>query len=61
MLKNPGFEQDYWSKIANGVYKIGHKSFRLIKWISYYDRSYYEKINYYDLMSCICRYHIDIT
>ena len=32
-----------------------------MKWICYYDRSYYENINYYDLMASICRYIIDIT
>ena len=54
MLLNPNFEQDYWSRTAQGVYKIGHDSIRLMKWICYYDRSYYENINYYDLMSSIC-------
>ena len=27
-----------------------------MKWICYYDRSYYENINYYDLMDSICKY-----
>ena len=54
MLKNPNFEQNYWSRTAKGIYKIGHYSIRLMKWICYYDRSYYENINYYDLMSSIC-------
>ena len=53
MLKNPDFEQDYWSRTAKGIYKIGHDSIRLMKWICYYVRSYYEKINYYDLMRSI--------
>ena len=53
LLKNPDFEQDYWSRTAEGVYKIGHDSIRLMKWICYYDRSYYENINYYDLMGSI--------
>ena len=53
MLENPDFEQIYWSKTATGVYKIGHDSIRLMKWICYYDRSYYENINYYDLMGSI--------
>ena len=61
MLKNPNFEQNYWSRTAIGVYKIGHDSIRLMKWICYYDRSYYENINYYDLMGSICRYNIDIS
>ena len=53
LLKNPDFEQNYWSRTATGIYKIGHDSIRLIKWIGYYDRSYYENINYYDLMASI--------
>ena len=53
MLENSDFEQNFWSKTATGVYKIGHDSFRLMKWICYFDGTYYEKINYYDLMGCI--------
>ena len=53
MLKNSDFEQNYWSKTSQGVYKIGLDSLRLMKWICYYDRSYYENINYYDLMTSI--------
>ena len=60
MLKNPNFEQNKYS-LASGIYKVGHDSIRLMKWICYYDRSYYENINYYDLMGIICRYFIDIT
>ena len=59
LLLNPSFEENFWSKTANGIYKIGHDSIRLMKWICYYDRSYYENINYYDLMASICRYHIN--
>ena len=54
MVLNPNFEQNYWSRTARDIYKIGHDSIRLMKWICYYDRSYYEKINYYDLMGSIC-------
>ena len=28
MLKNPDFEQNCWSKTANGIYKISHDSVR---------------------------------
>ena len=38
MIKNPDFEQNYWSGTAKGIYKIGHDSIRLMKWICYYDR-----------------------
>ena len=58
MLENPNFEQNYWSRTATGIYKIGHDSIRLMKWMCYYDRSYYENINYYDLMGSICKYFI---
>ena len=53
MLENSDFEQNYWSRTAIGIYKIGHDSIRLMKWICYYDRSYYENINYYDMMASI--------
>ena len=55
-LENSDFGQNYWSRTAKGIYKIGHDSIRLMKWICYYDRSYYENINYYDLMGSICKY-----
>ena len=58
MLKNPDFEQNYWSETATGIYKIGDDSIRLMKFICYYDRSYYENIKYYDLMGSNFRYHI---
>ena len=61
VIKNSDFEQNFWSRTAQGVYKIGHDSIRLMKWICSYDRSYYENINYYDLMGSLCRYNIDIT
>ena len=54
MLLNPNFEQNKYSFTSCGIYKIGHDSIRLMKWICYYDRSYYEIINYYDLMGSIC-------
>ena len=56
MIKNPDFEQNYWSRTATSIYKIGHDSIRLMKWICYYDRSYYENINYFDLMGSICEF-----
>ena len=53
MLENPDFEQDYWSRTAEGVYKIGHDSISLMKWLIFYDRSYYENIKYYDLIASV--------
>ena len=61
MIKNPDFEQDYWSRTAQGVYKIGHDSIRLMKWIRYYDRSYYDNINYYDRMASLRNHLIEIS
>ena len=55
MLKNQDFEQDFWSRTAIGIYKIGHDNNRTMKWIGYYDRSYYGNINYYDLMGSILK------
>ena len=56
MLENPDFEQNYWSRIAETVYKIGHHSIRLMKWLIYHDRSYYDNRNYFDLMGSLCKY-----
>ena len=61
MLLNPNFEQNKYSLTSTGLYKNGYDSIRLMKWICYFDRSYYENINYYDLMASVCKYHIDIT
>ena len=61
MIKNSDFEQNYWSRTARGVYKIGHDSIRLMKWICYYDRSFYENVNYFDLMASVCKYLNEIS
>ena len=53
MLENPKFEQDHYSRTATSIYKIGHDSIRLMKCLLYYDRSYYENLNYYDMMASI--------
>ena len=39
LLNNPNFEQNKYSLILTGIYKIGNDSIRLMKWICYYDRS----------------------
>ena len=61
MLKNPNFEQNKYSITSTGIYRIGHDSIRLMKWICYYDRSYYENIKYYDLIASICKYLNEIS
>ena len=60
MLKTLILKKNKCTITSTGFYKIAHDSIRLMKWICYYDRSYYENINFYDLMGIICRYHIDI-
>ena len=61
MLKNPNFEQNRYSITSTGIYRIGHDSIRLMKYICYYDRLYYENINYYDLMGNICSHLNEIS
>ena len=61
MLKNPDFEQNFWSRTSTGIYKIGHDSIRLMKWICFSDRSYYENISYYDLMGSVCKHLNEIS
>ena len=40
MLENREFEQEYWSRKATGIYKIGQAIIRIMKWLAYYDRSF---------------------
>ena len=61
MLKKPNFEQNKYSITSTDIYKIAHDSIRLMKWICYYDRSYYENINYYDLLGSICKHLNEIS
>ena len=61
LLKNQNFEQNHYSITSTGIYKIGHDSIRLMKWICYYDRSYYEIISYYDLMGSLCNHLNEIS
>ena len=55
MLENLNFEQNHYSMTSTDIYRIAHDSIRLMKWICYYDRCYYENINYYDLMVSILK------
>ena len=38
MKESPNFEQDYWSRTAECIYRVGHDSNRLMEWICYYDK-----------------------
>ena len=55
MLENSEFEQDHFSRTAIGFYKNGNDSIRLMNWLADYDRSYYEIVNYYDLMGSVLK------
>ena len=61
MLQITDFEQDYFSSTAIGIYKTGNDSNRIMKWLAYHDRSFYEKTNYYDLMGSILKYSNEIS
>ena len=56
MNEHPDFEQDCYSRTAEGIYKIGHDSKRLMNWLAVYDRSYYVNKNFYDLKESILNY-----
>ena len=55
MFENSNLEQNHYSLTSTGIYIIAHDSIRVMKWICYYDRSYYENINYYDLMGSVIK------
>ena len=55
MLENPDFEQDHWSRTAEGFYKIGQDSIKLMKRLFYYDRSYHNNLNFFGLMGSSCK------
>ena len=61
MLENPNFEQNHYSKTSTGIYKFALDSIRILKWICYYDRSYCENINCYDLMGSILSCIMEIS
>ena len=55
MLQHPDYEQDFWSRTAEGIHKIGRGSIRLMKWLIYFDRSYYDNMNCFDLMGSVLK------
>ena len=61
MNENLDFKQYYWSKIAIGINKIGNDSVRNLKWLAYYDRFYYENLNYDDLMGSVLKCLTEIS
>ena len=56
MIINLDCEQNYYSRTATGLYKIGQCSIRIMKKLAYSEGSFYENINYYDLMVSILEY-----
>ena len=47
---DPEFQQNFSSRTAKDIYRMGHDSVRRMKCRACYDR-YYENLNYFDLMS----------
>ena len=60
MLENPNFGPNYYSRLALGIYKIGHDSIRLLKKLIRYDRSHNDNLNYFDLLGSVCK-HLKIN
>ena len=56
MIENPNFERNNYSITSGGIYRTAHDSIRIMKWICYFDRSFYENIKYYDMMGSICKF-----
>ena len=61
LLLNPNFEQNKYSLTSKGIYKIGYDSIRLMKWICYFDRFFYENVNYFDLKASVCKHLNEIS
>ena len=61
MSENPDFEQDHWSRSAEGIYRNGHDSITTMKWLNFYDRSLYDNMNYFDLMGSLCKHLNEIS
>ena len=56
MLKNPNFEQNKYSITSTGIYKLGFDSIPIMKWLIYFDSTFYENLNCFDLLGSICKY-----
>ena len=51
----PEFEQNHFSRTSKVIHEFGHVSIHLMNWLAYYDRSYYEITNCYDMMRSILK------
>ena len=61
MLEFPDFAQNHYSISSFGICRVVHDSIRILKWICYYDRFFYENIYYYDLLGSICNHLNEIS
>ena len=51
----PDFEQNWYSRLAKGIFRIGRDSIRKLKSMAYYDKNN-ENINHTDLMASVLSY-----
>ena len=61
MLEFPVFDQNCYSIKSTGIYRTGHDSIRLMKWLIYYYRIYYDIMKYFGLLGSLCRYFFEIA
>ena len=53
MIINSDFEQDYYSRQQQVFTELDKTLLDFLKWLASFDRSYYENLNYNDLMCFI--------
>ena len=61
MKKNPDFEDYYFSKTAEGLFRYDQYSIRIIKRLCYADRTFFENVNYFVLMATFLTCPNEIT
>ena len=59
--KNRDFEENYYSETAEGTFKYDQFSIRIMKWLCYADRHYYENVNYSVFMATFLTCPNEIT
>ena len=42
---NPEFQRNHFSRTAKGIYRLGHKCIKLMKWMAWYER-FFDNINF---------------
>ena len=58
--KNPDFEENYFSKTAEGIHRISHYSIRILKCLCYADTLFNENSNDSDLMATVLTCPIEV-